>query len=62
MTAGKLLYDTATAADLLSKTERQIHELRRAGLLGAVLDGRKYKFTHDELQRYANSLPSYEPA
>lgn len=58
----KLLYDHAGAAELLSKTERQIHELRRAGLLAAVRDGRKMKFTFDELKRYADSLISYEPA
>lgn len=61
MTATKLLYDTAGAAELLSTTERQVHELRRAGFLAAVLDGRKYKFEFSELQRYVQSLPSYEP-
>lgn len=62
MTPTKLLYDTAAAAELLSTTERRIHELRRAGQLGAVQDGRKFKFTADELQRYINQLPAYEPA
>lgn len=62
MSAAKLLYDAPDAAALLSKTERQIHELRRAGVLAAVKDGRKYKFELSELQRYVQSLPSYEPA
>ncbi len=58
----KLLYDAAAAAELLSTTPLRISELRRAGKLGAVLDGKKYKFTADELQRYINQLPAYEPA
>lgn len=61
MSATKLLYDALDAAALLSKTERQIHELRRAGVLAAVKDGRKFKFEFAELQRYVDSLPSYEP-
>ncbi|OCB57674.1 hypothetical protein A5677_17065 [Mycobacterium malmoense] len=58
---GQLLYDTPSAAKLLDTTERRIHELRRAGVLAAVMDGRKYKFTADELQRYVERLPVYEP-
>ncbi|OBK22517.1 helix-turn-helix domain-containing protein [Mycobacterium asiaticum] len=61
MSAQKLLYDTPAAAELLSTTERRIHELRRGGQLGAVVDGRKFKFTADELQRYIDRLPAYEP-
>lgn len=57
----KLLYDHDAAAELLSTTPRRIHELRRAGKLAAVHDGRTLKFTLDELERYAQSLPSYEP-
>jgi excisionase family DNA binding protein len=57
----KLLYDADGAAELLSTTPLRISELRRAGKLAAVLDGKKYKFTADELQRYAASLPAYEP-
>lgn len=33
------LYDAAVAAELLSTSQRRIHELRRAGVLGAVQDG-----------------------
>lgn len=61
MTPQKLLYDAEGAAELLSTTPKRISELRRAGVLGAVLDGKKYKFTADELQRYAEQLPPYEP-
>ncbi|OMC28875.1 helix-turn-helix domain-containing protein [Mycobacterium colombiense] len=58
---GRLLYDTLSAARLLDTTERRIHELRRAGVLAAVMDGRKYKFTAEELRRYVDHLPPYEP-
>jgi hypothetical protein len=61
MTPQKLLYDAEGAAEVLSTTPKRISELRRAGVLGAVLDGKKYKFTADELQRYAQQLPAYEP-
>jgi hypothetical protein len=57
----RILYDAEGAAEVLSTTPKRISELRRAGVLGAVLDGKKYKFTHDELQRYADNLPPYEP-
>jgi excisionase family DNA binding protein len=59
---GKLLYDHDDAAELLAMTPRRVHELRRAGQLAAVQDGRKFKFTRDELERYVAALPSYEPA
>lgn len=61
MNAGRLLYDAEGAAELLSTTPKRVSELRRAGELCAVLDGKKYKFTADELQRYVNRLPGYEP-
>jgi hypothetical protein len=57
----RFLYDADGAAELLSTSPRRIHELRRAGKLAAVEDGRVLKFTADELQRYADALPSYEP-
>lgn len=57
----KLLYTHEAAAELLSTTPRRIHELRRAGELNAVKDGRMFKFTHAELERYAASLPDFEP-
>lgn len=57
----KLLYDKAAAAEALSTSERRIDELRRAGELNAVQDGREFKFTATELQRYVDSLNEYEP-
>lgn len=57
----RLLYDAEGAAELLSTTPLRISELRCAGKLGAVLDGKKYKFTADELRRHAEQLPAYEP-
>lgn len=60
MTA-KLLYTAREAAEMLSTNEYRIAELRRSGKLAAVLDGRKFKFTRDELERYVAALPSYEP-
>ncbi|AFS13633.1 MULTISPECIES: helix-turn-helix domain-containing protein [Mycobacterium avium complex (MAC)] len=57
----KLLYDHNAAAEQLSTTPRRIHELRRAGTLAAVQDGRSLKFTKQELERYAASLPAFEP-
>ena len=57
----KLLYDKAAAAEALSTSERRIDELRRSGELNAVQDGREYKFTAAELQRYVDSLDEYEP-
>lgn len=56
----KLLYSPESAAELLDTTPRRIHELRRAGSLAAVQDGRQYKFKLEELQRYADSLPLFE--
>ncbi|BBY11005.1 hypothetical protein [Mycobacterium marseillense] len=47
----RLLYDADGAAELVSTTPKRISELRRAGVLGAVRDGKKFKFTHEELRR-----------
>jgi excisionase family DNA binding protein len=57
----KLLYSHDSAAELLDTTARRVHELRRAGSLAAVQDGRSLKFTKQELERYAASLPAFEP-
>lgn len=57
----RLLYDKSGAAELLSTSERRIDELRRAGVLVAVEDGRELKYTPEELQRYVNSLKVREP-
>ena len=52
----RILYDKPAAALMLSCTEREIDELRRSGRLQAVRHGRRWKFTHVELQRFADSL------
>jgi len=57
----KLLYSHDSAAELLDTTARRVHELRRAGSLAAVQDGRSLKFSQQELERYAASLPAFEP-
>jgi len=57
----RLLYDAVAAAVLLSTTPRRISELRRAGELIAVQDGRTYKFRRDDLEHYVASLRTYEP-
>ena len=57
----RLLYDRNAAAEALSTSERRIDELRRAGVLTGVRDGREWKYTEDNLRRYIESLPEYEP-
>lgn len=57
----RLLYDKASAAEALSTSERRVDELRRAGLLVAVQDGREFKYTVAELQRYVDSLDASAP-
>ncbi|BDY31450.1 DNA-binding protein [Mycolicibacterium mageritense] len=54
----KILYDKAGAAEVLSTSERRITELRLSGKLVGVLDGREWKYRADDLQRYADSLPT----
>lgn len=56
MSGQRILYDTEGAAEMLSTSTRHIHELRRAGKLEAVQEGRVKKFRHEELVRFANSL------
>lgn len=57
----KLLLDRAAAAEALSTSERRIDELRRAGVLFAVQDGREYKYRVQDLQVYVDSLQTFEP-
>jgi hypothetical protein len=53
------LYDKVGAADYLSTSPRRIDELRRAGMLIAVADGRTFKYTRADLDAYVASLPTY---
>lgn len=57
----RLLYDANGAAEMLSTTPRRIHDMRRAGILVAVKEGRTYKFRRDDLQAYVDSLDTFEP-
>ncbi|WP_100451391.1 hypothetical protein [Mycobacteroides abscessus] len=58
--SSRVLYDRDGAAEQLSTSARRVDDLRRARLLLAVRDGREWKYTAMELQRYAESLPSSE--
>lgn len=57
----RLLYDAEAAAEMLSTTPKRVSELRRAGVLVAVKDGKKFKFRGDDLQAYVDRLRAYEP-
>lgn len=57
----RLLYDANGAAEMLSTTPRRIHDMRRAGVLAAVKEGRAYKFRRDDLQAYVDGLDTFEP-
>lgn len=57
----KGLFDKTGAGEYLSTSERRVDELRRAGLLTAVQDGREYKYRLADLEEYIYSLPVWEP-
>lgn len=57
LVAPRNLFDRAQAAEFLSTSSRRVDELRRAGVLRAVRDGREYKFTSAALTEYIDSLP-----
>lgn len=52
----KLLYDEKSAAEMLSISQRHLADLRRAGKIIAVKEGRGYKYRHQDMQAYADSL------
>lgn len=52
------LFDREQAAEFLSTSSRRIDELRRAGALRAVRDGREFKFTSSALAAYIDGLPT----
>lgn len=51
------ILDKSGAAAYLSTSARRVDELRRAGRLLAVLDGREFKFRVADLDDYIESLP-----
>jgi excisionase family DNA binding protein len=55
------LYDKDSAADYLSTSDRRIDELRRAGDLIAVRDGREFKYNREALDEYRLGLEEFEP-
>ena len=55
------LFDKFGAAEYLSTSERRVDELRRAGDLAAVRDGREYKYNREDLDAYRLALPAWEP-
>ncbi|MBN7314999.1 helix-turn-helix domain-containing protein [Mycobacteroides abscessus] len=55
--AARGLFDRDQAAEFLSTSSRRVDELRRAGALRAVRDGREFKFTSSALAEYIASLP-----
>lgn len=59
MTKG--LFDKDAAAEFLSTSDRRVDDLRRAGLLTAVQDGREYKYRLADLEAYIEGLPVAEP-
>lgn len=52
------LWDREQAAEFLSTSARRVDELRRAGVLRAVRDGREFKFTSVALAEYIDGLPA----
>ncbi|SLH96828.1 Gp56 [Mycobacteroides abscessus subsp. abscessus] len=56
--AARGLFDRDQAAEFLSTSSRRVDELRRAGALRAVRDGREYKFTSSDLLTYIDGLPA----
>lgn len=57
----KTLQTVADSAQYISTSRRRIWDLLRSGDLTAVRDGRIVKIATAELDRYAASLPAYEP-
>lgn len=55
------LFNREAAAVYISTSDRRVDELRRAGLLTSVQDGREWKYRRADLDAYIESLPEYEP-
>lgn len=50
------LFSKEGAASYLATSTRRVDELRRAGKLLAVLDGREFKYTAADLDAYIDGL------
>jgi excisionase family DNA binding protein len=51
-----LLYDVATVCRVLSISKPTLYRRIQAGKISPVKDGRRTRFTAEELQRYVKSL------
>lgn len=58
----KALRTVVQSAQYLATSRRRVWDLLRAGELAAVRDGGVVKIKVEELDRYIDSLPSYEPS
>ena len=54
----KILYDARGAAEMLSMSQRHLDDLRRAGKIIAVQEGRGFKYRHEDLVAFAEKLPT----
>lgn len=52
------LRDRERAAQYLSMTVRRLDDLRRSGVIRAVRDGNRWKYTTEALDAYVESLPT----
>lgn len=52
----KILYDEKAASEVLSISQRHLADLRRAGKVLAVKEGRGWKYRHADLESYAAGL------
>jgi hypothetical protein len=59
--ANAVLVDLETACSLLAISRESLKQEMRAGRIAAKVYGRKPLFQPDELTRYADALPSWEP-
>jgi excisionase family DNA binding protein len=49
------------AADYLDMSTRRLYDLTQHGDISAKQDGRRPKYSRQELDRYASALPDVEP-
>lgn len=58
----KALRTVVESAQYISTSRRRIWDLLRSGDLTAVRDGKHVKIRTEELDRYIDRLPAYEPS
>jgi hypothetical protein len=52
----RILYDEKSASEMLSISQRHLADLRRAGKVLAVKEGRGWKYRRADLEAYAAAL------